>query len=87
MKKLWFRNKTYGYGWYPASWEGWLTIAIYLTTVILTIPIIQSVTNTRTMFAVIFTPTISIATAILLFVAYKKGEKPEWRWGKKTENK
>ena len=24
MKKLWFRRKYYGYGWFPYSIEGWI---------------------------------------------------------------
>ena len=28
-KKLWFRAKCYGWGWYPCSWEGWLVILIW----------------------------------------------------------
>ena len=30
MKQLWFKAKTYGYGWYPVTWQGWLVILIYV---------------------------------------------------------
>ena len=25
MKKYWFKPKNYGYGFYPISWEGWIS--------------------------------------------------------------
>ncbi len=30
--KYWFKAKNYGWGWYPATWQGWLILAgfIYL---------------------------------------------------------
>ncbi|HEY7421948.1 MAG TPA: hypothetical protein VH541_08050 [Gaiellaceae bacterium] len=32
--KPWFRRKTYGVGWTPASWQGWLiTLAVVLGTI------------------------------------------------------
>jgi len=34
-KKYWFRNKKFGIGWVPASWEGWLVLAAYLIGAIL----------------------------------------------------
>ena len=33
-KKLWFKAKNYGWGWYPASREGWLVTGAYLLIVI-----------------------------------------------------
>jgi hypothetical protein len=29
-KKKWFVRKKYGWGWTPASWQGWLLIALYI---------------------------------------------------------
>ena len=29
-KKLWFRAKRYGWGWYPCSWQGWAVLAMYV---------------------------------------------------------
>lgn len=80
-KDLWFRAKNYGWGWYPASWQGWLVIGIYILIVFGLIRLNEvgfetedpeSVTNT-------FLPVV-ILTAILILVSYLKGEKPEWRW-------
>lgn len=77
-KDLWFRRKTYGWGWCPCSWKGWLVIFIWA--IIFAISITGIEKNDHELgknFAVIF-----IITAILLGICYKKGEKPKWQWGK-----
>lgn len=27
---FWFRAKEYGWGWYPATWEGWLVLLVFI---------------------------------------------------------
>ena len=73
--KLWFKAKCYGWGWYPCSWEGWLVILIWVT--LFTFGVLKM--DHEWLKNVIF---ISIFTAILIWICYKKGEKPRWRWGK-----
>jgi uncharacterized membrane protein YhaH (DUF805 family) len=79
QKKLWFRAKRYGWGWYPISWEGWLTLLIWV--ILFTFGIIKM--DHEWLKNVIF---IIIFTAILIYICYKKGEKPGWRWGGKKIN-
>lgn len=72
--KLWFKAKTYGYGWTPVTWQGWLVVGIYLVFVI--------------WLSTIFAPGIEyfglmlLATIVLIWISAKKGEKARWRWGK-----
>jgi hypothetical protein len=84
MSKLWFKAKDYGWGWYPSAWQGWLVVLGYI--VILAVIFILTknyIVNDSDVF--IFLIPVAIATALLLFICYKKGERPEWRWGKKKE--
>jgi len=30
MKEYWFRPKSYGYGFYPISWEGWIATLVFV---------------------------------------------------------
>ena len=30
----WFRRKTFGYGWTPCSWEGWVATSVFTAGVI-----------------------------------------------------
>lgn len=80
----WFKAKLYGWGWTPARWQGWLVIIIYVA-LILTIALngeesIPGNPDSGTNFLVFALPII-ILTALLIFICYKKGEKPRWQWG------
>jgi hypothetical protein len=72
--KLWFRAKCYGWGWYPCSWQGWLVIFIW-TVLFCSSLILLDHEWLKNLIV------IAIITGILIWICYKKGEKPEWRWG------
>lgn len=81
-KKLWFKAKRYGYGWYPSSWQGWAVIAVYLgLMVILSLQIDTPHPNSQ-MLVRFLLPGI-VLTIVLVAVAYAKGEPARWRWGDK----
>ncbi len=83
--KLWFKAKTYGWGWYPVSWEGWLVTGVFAALAALPAPLLASLgfVNDRTglLFTLVFLLYIALITALLLWVCYRTGEKPRWRWG------
>lgn len=74
MKKLWFKAKHYGWGWYPCSWEGWLALLIWFALFMVSIRMLDHEWLKNLIV-------VSIFTAILIGICYKKGEKPGWRWG------
>jgi hypothetical protein len=78
--KIWFVNKTYGYGWTPATWEGWLVIFLWL---ILFIPLTLTMEHNWILGLI----GIFFITSLLIYVSYKKGEKPRWQWGGKRDIK
>jgi hypothetical protein len=72
--KLWFKRKTYGYGWTPVTLEGWVfTIGWIVALSLLITNINQDWINLAVLIAM---------SGILFFVCYKKGEKPRWQWRK-----
>ena len=73
--KLWFKAKCYGWGWYPSTWEGALVIILWM---ILFIFSIKTLDHEWLKNIIVST----ILVIILLWICYKKGEKPGWRWGK-----
>ena len=77
-EKLWFKAKCYGWGWYPASSEGWSVLFIYLIAVILLAFIFKD-------NLIIFFLSLIILGIIFVLICYKKGEKPCWRWGKSSK--
>lgn len=79
--KLWFKAKTYGYGWTPCSWEGWLTLALYIILSVGTYFVIDAASFSERDAALVFLPLILIYTLVLLLICYRTGERPRWRWG------
>lgn len=82
-KKLWFKRKTYGFGWTPVTWEGWLVILIYIAVIFMYEYYIHSVEPDGNFLVGVVFPVI-IFTSILIAICYKKGEKPKWQWGEST---
>jgi hypothetical protein len=76
----WFKRKLYGWGWTPATWQGWLIIASYVMLVLI---FASTVDDTSPVREVAFTFILPVAflTITLMRICYKKGEKPRWQWG------
>jgi len=79
-EKYWFKRKLFGWGWTPATWQGWLVTTIYAATVIAFVFTIDENSPPR---EVLFTGILPFIFLTILFIriAYKKGEKPRWQWG------
>ncbi|MBC7712363.1 MAG: VOC family protein [Rhizobacter sp.] len=79
--KLWFRRKTYGWGWTPITWEGWLVTLIVLVIPIcirLTAKALQFEKSTQYFYTWASVPILLMA---LILVCFRWGEKPKWQWG------
>ena len=72
--KIWFVRKTYGYGWTPATWEGWLVLFLWLI-IFIPLTILVKYNWILSLIGIFF------VTGLLIYVCYKKGEKPHWQWG------
>lgn len=85
MKKHWFRNKKYGWGWYPNTWQGWLVIGLYTVSFVGLMLNLRSegVANKEVIWD--FLPKVAILTAILLFICFATGDTPGWHWGDRDE--
>lgn len=79
-KKLWFRRKRYGWGWTPATKEGWAITLLYIAFVVLVGVYADKANSLRQSIELFFFPII-IATVALIAICYKKGEHPQWGWG------
>lgn len=80
----WFKRKVWGFGWVPATWQGWsitlLYIVLVLTFVLTREKAVQGDSDSGSNFLLFGLPVI-LLTAIFILIAYKKGEKPKWQWG------
>lgn len=83
----WFKARTYGYGWYPVTWEGWLVTVSY---VVLLLPggyvffdaSVKSGDGRRSLGFILYA---LVLTAGLMAICVKKGEPPHWHWGANDE--
>ncbi len=86
MKKLWFKRKHYGWGWYPATWQGWIVTLIYIILIVVFAKTIDENSPVREIFFTFLLP-VTLLTIAFIKIAYKKGEKPKWQWGNKNDDK
>lgn len=84
--RLWFRRKSYGWGWTPITWEGW-----FVTLIIVLIPLaikfsLKALEFERTTQYFYTYASIPILLMALTLICFRFGEKPKWQWGvKKTK--
>ncbi len=72
-KEYWFKAKTYGWGWYPSTWQGWAV------TIAFTALIVASA-------SLMLLPLTMLFVIGLIAVCFKTGEKPSWHWGNKKSS-
>jgi drug/metabolite transporter (DMT)-like permease len=73
---LWFKRKLYGFGWTPATWQGWVVVVIGLAIAACGFYVAQ--TDDAPGAALLG---VILMLALVSFFGYKKGEKPRWQWG------
>lgn len=86
MEKLWFKRKLYGWGWTPASWEGWAVTLLYMGLIGLFSLTIDDTSPLCEVFATFLLP-VFLLTVVFIRIAYKKGDSPRWQWGNKEDKK
>ncbi|PIR75110.1 MAG: hypothetical protein CO030_02415 [Candidatus Magasanikbacteria bacterium CG_4_9_14_0_2_um_filter_42_11] len=87
MRRYWFKRKLFGWGWQPATWEGWLVLVAYIVIALgnLFFRYAGSVSeDAQSIYRFLF-DTI-ILTIILILITVRTGEKPRWQWGKRIED-
>ncbi len=85
MHKLWFKRKLYGWGWTPATWEGWVITVFYILSVIFFIADMDTASSAVEVAVNLGIPVV-VLTVIFLLIAFKTGERPRWQWGKRLED-
>jgi hypothetical protein len=84
MKRLWFKAKNYGYGWYPCSWQGWLILLAYVFAMVATAIQIDRHSHSVSDTILGVFPLWILYTLVLMLVCVLTGEKLRWRWGDKN---
>jgi hypothetical protein len=89
-RKLWFRAKRFGWGWYPTTWQGWaitLAYAVFYAFAGIVFggfaPAAIAGGGSVVEGTILFISVLLLVTASLVAICYRYGEKPRWRWGGK----
>ncbi len=81
--KYWFKAKRYGYGWYPATWQGWVVLgAAIIAMASVFVGIDQHSHSVSDTLIGIVIPE-SVIMGFLILICSLTGEKAKWRWGGK----
>lgn len=76
----WFRSRPFGWGWVPATWQGFSMIFIFLGYAIFLVTGLSTPEPTILELKSFFVKFI-VAIGALIVIAALTGEKPSWRWG------
>lgn len=80
-ERYWFKRKIYGWGWTPATWQGWLLLAAFLAVFLfIFVPFVAGPEPTDS-DVVWFLIKIIVWSTLLILTSYLTGEEPKWQWG------
>ncbi len=85
--EYWFKVKKYGWGWgLPLNFKGWLSFLLFvaiwliaLLTLLVPVGTEQPSSGAISLFVAI----IVVDVAALVYISFKYGEPPRWKWGGK----
>ncbi len=84
MKTIWFKRKSYGWGWTPVTWQGWGITLGYIVIMIMLGFLLDPDIHPESV--VWFVGAVIVLTGLFIYIAYKTGEKPRWQWGNDNKN-
>ena len=85
MEKPRFKAKTYGWGWQPATWQGWLVMLGWMVIDVGLIWALYLRYGTDTTFVAYVIAVSFVSAGGLVAVCALTGEKPRWQWGEKRQ--
>ena len=77
----WFKRKLYGWGWTPATWQGWVTLLVFVGIIFFNFLRIDAVSHSVSDTLTNFVPQTVLVLLVLIGVCFKTGESPQWMWG------
>ena len=80
-ERYWFKRKLYGWGWTPATWQGWFVILVFIVIMVWNVFSIHRSSHSTNDFLMNFIPETIVLVLLLIYICWRKGEKPRWQWG------
>lgn len=79
--KIWFKRKSYGWGWTPSVWQGWTIFALWVAFLVWQFRQIDALSHSASDTLIGMTIPFIASTIVLIGICYWKGESPRWQWG------
>ncbi len=74
--RYWFAAKEYGWGWFPATWEGWTVTGVFVLSVLAWASIASPRESLKKyLFGV------GVCAVVFSGIAWTTGEPTQWTWG------
>ena len=90
MKKTsdhWFKRKRYGYGWVPATWQGWLILAVYVAVIAGAGPfLLHDADRDLPRGLIRYYAFVFPSAFVFILIVRRKAPKGRWRWGQKPDD-
>ncbi len=87
----WFKARWYGYGWVPATWQGYVSLIFFILITVLDGIFLSYKTSSsgevEKSVSIIFFVVLFFSVFGLIFLCFKKGEPPAWNWGDPRKKK
>jgi hypothetical protein len=80
---LWFKAHKFGYGWSPATWQGWILLTIMLVLAIFVGYIVDAHAYSVSDMLIDAFPFWFLILTTFFAIVHRTGEKGKWRWGGK----
>lgn len=80
-ERYWFKRKVYGWGWVPARWQGWVTLAVFVALLIGNAFRIDAQSHSGSDAVINFVSQTVVLVFLLIVVCFVTGEEPKWMWG------
>lgn len=80
---LWFKAHKFGYGWYPATWQGCCLLTIMLVLAIFVGYLVNNQSYSVSDMLISAFPFWFLILTTFFAIVHRTGEKGKWRWGEK----
>lgn len=77
----WFKAKLYGWGWTPATWQGWIAVLMFVLFLLWNARLLTNTVEPTNEELLTFFARLLVGLILLLVITYKTSEKPHWHWG------
>ena len=85
-KTYWFVRKSYGWGWTPATREGWFVVLAHIVLLLVWAQVLLKGHTNEQWSVAYFVIAVFAQTGVLVLIAWRTGEPPAWRWGRKKDS-